>query len=103
MKVYFGADSVQPLEFEKILSYVAPFEGKVGIEMQTHFHVGGFEEKLQACMPELKKYPIGCHSPYYESEYSAKKGTPEYEKSIELLTKTLQYVKDLDAKYMAEC
>lgn len=100
MSVYFGADSVQPLEFKKILSYVDSFEGRVGIEMQTHFHVEGFEEKLKECMPELMKYPIGCHSPYYESEYSAEKGTLEYERSMELLKKTLCYVKKLRAKYM---
>ena len=78
MNIYFSTNGVNALDFEKSFSYIEPFHGQVGIEIFPAFHLDGFNEAFQKCVPRLKEYPISCHAPYYESEYSAANGTAPY-------------------------
>lgn len=100
MNIYFSTNGVNALDFEKSFSYIEPFHGQVGIEIFPAFHLDGFNEAFQKCVPRLKEYPISCHAPYYESEYSAAIGTAPYIRSMELLAQTLDATKDLNTHYM---
>lgn len=100
MNLYFSTNGVRALEFEKTFSYIEPFGHQAGIELFPMFHVPEYEALLRKCLPRLKSFPMSCHAPYYESEYSAEPGTAMYTRSIQLLKKTLEYAKELNYQYM---
>lgn len=100
MQLYFSTNAIPAAEFKKVLSYLEPFEGKLGIELFPEFDKEGYADAVNACMYELKKYPASLHGPYYGSDFSYKAGTEEYEKSMKLLEKSLACGKQLNAKYM---
>ena len=100
MQLYFSTNAIPAAEFEKVLSYLEPFEGKLGIELFPEFDKEGYAQAVDACMDALKKYPASLHGPYYGSDFSYKAGTKEFEKSMDLLEKSLECGQRLNAKYM---
>lgn len=100
MNLYFSTNGINALEFDKAFSYVEPFWGQVGIEIFPAFHLNEFSEVFKKCQPRLKEYPISCHAPYYESEYSAAIGSAPYIRSMDLLVQTLNAITDLNTHYM---
>lgn len=100
MNIFFSTNGINALDFEKTFSYIEPFGGKVGVEIFPCFHVNGYKELFEKCHARLRDYPISCHAPYYESEYSAPIGTASYIRSMELLDLTLNAVADLNTRYM---
>lgn len=87
-------------DVKEVLAYLRPFKYEVGVELFPMFHEDGYEEILKGCLPELKKVPISFHGPYYQAEHSAKKGTPEYEVTMNLVRKTLEYCDALSSRYL---
>ena len=85
---------------KEVLAYLRPFGYEVGVEVFPMFHEEDYEKFLQECLPELKKVPVSFHSPYYEAEHSASKGTPEYEHTMKLVQKTLKYCDALNSRYL---
>lgn len=100
MQLYFSTNAIPAAEFRKVLSYLEPFRGKLGIEIFPEFHREGYRDTIAECEEALKAYPASLHGPYYESDFSYKVGTKEYEKTMNLLEQSLQCGKQFHAKYM---
>ncbi len=100
MQLYFSTNAIHAAEFKKVLSYLEPFDGRLGIELFPEFDKEGYAEVVNECMEKLKAYPASLHGPYYESDFSYKAGTKEYERSMDLLEQSLQCGRKLHAKYM---
>ena len=41
MQIYFSTNAIRAAEFPKVLSYLEPFEGKLGIELFPEFDKEG--------------------------------------------------------------
>ena len=100
MQLYFSTNAIPAAEFKKVLSYLEPLEGKMGIELFLEFDKPGYAETVNSCIEELKKYPASLHGPYYGADFSYKAGTKEYETTMDLLEQSLQCGHALNAKYM---
>lgn len=100
MQIYFSTNAIRAAEFPKVLSYLEPFEGKLGIELFPEFDKEGYANAVNAYMEKLKVYPASLHGPYYEADFSYKAGTKEYERSMDLLEQSLKCGSKLHAKYM---
>lgn len=100
MQLYFSTNAIPAAEFKKVFSFLEPFEGKLGIEIFPEFHREGYADTINECTEALKAYPMSLHGPYYESDFSYEKGSEEYEKTMDLLDKSLQCGKRFHAKYM---
>lgn len=100
MQLYFSTNAIPAAELKKVLSYLAPFEGKLGIELFPEFDKEGYAAAVNECMEALKKYPASLHGPYYGADFSYKAGTEEYETTMDLLKQSLECGHKLQAKYM---
>ena len=73
----FGVDHLKDLtQFGK------RFGQDVGFEIMASFEEKNFEKNLVDVLPELMNHQISWHCPVKGCEYSAPKGTPEYEHTM---------------------
>lgn len=100
MNLLVSTNVYKPGQLSRIIPYLYTFRGQLGAEVFPMFDADCYEDELMQCEPELKDLPISFHGPYYETEHSAAPGTPEYERSMELLRKTLPYCVRLHSRYL---
>lgn len=100
MTVLISTNMYTSKDFNRVLTYVKEFDGKIGVEIFPLFHEQGYEEILQNCMPILSKVPTSFHGPYYHTDYSAPCGSECYEQTMKMTEKILEYCKNLKSKYM---
>ena len=100
MTVLISTNMYVSKDFDRVLTYVKEFDGKVGVEVFPMFHEPEYEKILQTCAPLLSKVPISFHGPYYHADYSAPYGSECYEKTMKMTEKTLEYCQNLKSKYM---
>lgn len=100
MQIYFSTNAIPAAEFKKVISYLEPFGGKLGIELFPEFDKEGYADAVNDCMETLRQYPASLHGPYYGSDFSHKAGTEAYKRSMELLEQSLECGRRLHAKYM---
>lgn len=87
-------------EFKKMLSWIKKYPGKLGVEIFVMFHEPEFETVLGECEEELKSTSVSFHEPYWDADHSYPMGTDEYVHTMEMICKTLPYMKTLNAEYM---
>ncbi len=96
MAVLISTNMYDVGELGKITSFLYAYD-KLGVEVFPLFHSKSYEQELKNILPLLKGRPITFHGPYYGAEHSAKKGSRAYEKTMEMVEKTLEYCKALNA------
>lgn len=87
-------------DFKRVLPYLGRFDDQIGVEIFPMFHDPAYENLLRESLPVLEKTDISFHGPYYGAEHSAPRGTLEYDRTKELVLKTLEYAKILDSRYV---
>lgn len=100
MDLLISTNMYRPGQLARVISHLNAFRGRIGVEVFPLFDADGYEEKLIQCEPEFEGIPVSFHGPYYETEHSAAPGTPEYERSMELVRRTLPYCVRLHSKYL---
>lgn len=100
MNLYLSTNMYQGYEFDRVLSWLEAFPGRLGVEVFPMFHDGAFEPVLKSCLGKLKNVPVSFHEPYYYAEHTKEKGTPEYGRTMNMTLRTLAYMAETDGKYM---
>lgn len=100
MNLYFSTNAVPCRIFEKTFDYVEPFGGKLGLELFPEFDKPEYAELMQKNFDRIRRYPISLHGPYFDSDFSYKKGSPEFDRSLDYLKKTLELGQKLHARYL---
>lgn len=100
MKLYLSTNMYRGFEFDRVLFWLDRFPGELGVEVFPMFHEEAFEPILKACMGRLGQVPVSFHEPYYCAEHGKAAGTPEYERTMGLLSRTIPYMAELSARYM---
>ena len=100
MSLLLSTNMYKPGQLSRLIPHLKAFDGQVGAELFPLFDADSYEEELIRCEPELQNLPISFHGPYYETEHSARRGTPAYERSMELIRKTLPYCVRLHSRYL---
>ena len=84
----FGVDHLKDLtQFGK------RFGQDVGFEIMASFEEKNFEKNLVDVLPELMNHQISWHCPVKGCEYSAPKGTPEYEHTMAQMKTIFRFAK----------
>lgn len=87
-------------ELKRVIPYLKQYPGQLGVEIFPMFHEEGYEELLRECLPVLKTVPVSFHGPYYKAEHSAAPGTMEYRKTMDMVSKTLEFAWETDCRYL---
>lgn len=87
-------------EFHEIADYIRAFTRGIGVEVFPLFHDPEFEDALTLQMNALEGLPISFHGPYYQAEHSAPEGTEEFERTMRMVRKTLDYSRLLKSRYL---
>lgn len=86
-------------KFSRIPDYVEEYGDRIGFEILSMFDLPDFEPVLRENLSVLKKQKISFHGPVFEAEHSAKKGTPEYERTMYHVSKTFEYARELHSSH----
>lgn len=101
MNILISTNVFHTPQFSRIFEFLELFqEYKIGVEIFPLWHEYGFEEVLKGAVSKLSGVPVSFHGPYFHTEHSAKKGTLEYDKSMESFKKTLYYANELKSSYV---
>ncbi len=100
MNLLISTNMYIPGQLARVIPHLNAFRGRTGVEVFPLFDADCYENELIQCEPEFEKIPVSFHGPYYETEHSAAPGTREYERSMELVRKTLQYCVRLHSRYL---
>ena len=100
MTLFFSTNAVPCRIFEKMFDYVEPFDGRLGLELFPEFDKLEYEGLVEKNFERIRRYPVSFHGPYYDSDFSCRKGTEEYQRSIGYLEKTLALGKCLHSAYV---
>ena len=100
MNLFLSTNMYQGYEFDRVLPWLDLFPGKLGVEVFPMFHDGAFEPVLKSCLGKLNEVPVSFHEPYYYAEHTKEKGTPEYERTMDMIRRTLAYMAETGGKYM---
>ena len=98
MALLISANMYKADELHRVLSYTDLYNG-IGVEVFPLFDKEEYEEELKYCIPQLEKVPVSFHGPYYKAEHSAPQGTEAYEKTMNMVAKTLEYSIKLNSRY----
>ncbi len=100
MNLLVSTNVYKPGQLARVIPHLHAFRGQIGVELFPMFDADCYEEELLQCEPEFEGIPVSFHGPYYETEHSAAFGTPEYNRSMELICKTLPYCVRLQSRYL---
>lgn len=100
MNLSFSTNAVPCRIFERMFDCVEPFHGELGLELFPEFDKPEYADLVEKNFDRIRRYPISLHGPYFDSDFSYRKGTEEYRRSIGYLEKTLALGKRLDAAYV---
>lgn len=87
-------------QLKNALHYTDVFGSNIGFEILPLFHNVNYKEELKELVPEFQKTVISFHSPYYDAEYSAPKGTDVYCRTMKMVEDTLDFCRILNSRYM---
>lgn len=101
MNLYISTIMYPGVEFQRIYKLLEHFQDiPVGVEVFPCEYDEEYANMLCASIEKLKGRPVTFHGPYYGSEYSVSKESKAFERSLELLRKTLEYAKCMGAKHI---
>lgn len=84
--------------FKDIFHYVEKYQ-QIGVEIFPLWHKPEFEQIMEECKERFKKIPVSYHEQYYESEHSVDNTHPLYEKTLEMLEKSLANAAELNSRF----
>ena len=84
----------------KMKDYIDKYGDDVAFEILSKADTFEWDKEMETVLDMLSNTRIGFHGPVWEAEHSAKKGTKEYDHTMEMIYRTAKFAKILNCEHV---